>query len=306
MENITNKTHVDVDDNFTIPAGIIENVFGDNIASVKYYDFSKANLNQENRIGAVSSIASICYANQKALGSISLYDRLACESASLPSSSFEFVPMLFNYKEVSNAYVISSDIVIENSNALKFGQKIEENGIEYLLTNFRAIVYDFEEYSIDLRDHFNTEAECEIIKKHFTVFNINIDMPTFGQMVRHRVNWQVLSRRYVSGSKVPFTFYISDQMKNVLSGAWHTLDGCEFDIMTEDVIKLCLEHYKAALAAGIKPQVARGIIPQCAYTNAWCAFQSKQLENFMKLRLKTSAQKEVRLVAEAMKKILGE
>ena len=113
------------------PTGKIENVFGDNIAFVEYYEqFCYANQNQDTRIEAVTNVASVCYANPKALGSESLYDRLACESASLPSSSFEFVPMLFNYEEISNAYVISSNIMIENSNAIKFGQKIEENGIE--------------------------------------------------------------------------------------------------------------------------------------------------------------------------------
>lgn len=289
------------------PTGIVENIFGDGIAFVEYYEqFCYANHSNESRIEAVTNVASVCYANPKALGSKSLYNRLAAESEGLPSSSFEFVPMLFNYEEISNAYVISSNIMIENSNAIKFGQKIEENGVEYLLTNFRAIVYDFEEYGIDLRDCFNTETECEIIKKHFAVFNVNIDMPTFGQMVRHRVNWQVLSRRYVSGSKVPFTFYISEKMKKIKSYFGYTEQGDPNEIYTDDVIDICLEHYAEALKSGVKPEEARRIIPQAAYTNAWCGFQSKQLENFMKLRLKTSAQKEVRLIAEAMKKLLGE
>lgn len=286
------------------PTGKIENVFGDNIAFVEYYEqFCYANQNQDTRIEAVTNVASICYANPKALGSESLYNRLAAESASLPSSSFEFIPMLFEYNKIKKIYLFD----FKNSNALKFGQKIVENGVEYLLTNFRAIVYDFEEYSIDLRNCFNTESECEIIKKHFTVFNINVDMPTFGQMVRHRVNWQVLSRRYVSGSKVPFTFYISEKMKNIKSYLFKSIvyDEQIDPISTQNVIEICLNHYQEALNSGVKPEEARRIIPQAAYTNAWCGFQSKQLENFMKLRLKTSAQKEIRLIAEAIRDLLS-
>ena len=98
MEN--KKTHVNVDSSFTTPTGAVENVFNDNIAYVKHFDFSRANLNQENRIAAISQIASVCYQNPKALGSISLYDRLACESQGLPSSSFEMCPILLTEEEV--------------------------------------------------------------------------------------------------------------------------------------------------------------------------------------------------------------
>lgn len=56
-----------------------ENIFNDNIAYVENWDFSRANLNNENRIHAITLIASICYQNPKALGSDSLYNRLMAE-----------------------------------------------------------------------------------------------------------------------------------------------------------------------------------------------------------------------------------
>ena len=278
-----------------------ENIFGDNIAYLESYDFSKANMSNETRLDVITLVASICYQSPKAHKSESLYNRLMAESGGLPSSSFEFVPMLFDYEEISSAYYISSDIMIENSNAVKFGQKIEENGIEYLLTNFRAIVYDFEEYSIDLRDHFNTEAECAIIAKHFKVFKMKVDMPTFSQAVRHRVNWQVLSRRYVSGTRVPFDFYIADKMKSITS--INDVSGADEEFTTQQVIDICLVHYYASLKAGIKPQVARGIIPQCAYTIAWCAMQPKQFNSFINLRSDSHAQWEINQLSNAMKEL---
>ncbi len=54
----------------------------------------------------------------------------------------------------------------------------------------------------------------------------------------------------------------------------------------------------------MKPEEARRCIPQSAYTTAWCAMQPKQLENFMKLRLDSHAQKEIRLVAGAVQELL--
>ena len=77
-----------------------ENIFGDDIAFVEQYDSSTANLNEENRIKAITTVASICYQNPKALGSESLYNRLLAESQGLPSSSAEFVPVLLTEEEV--------------------------------------------------------------------------------------------------------------------------------------------------------------------------------------------------------------
>ena len=77
-----------------------ENVFGDDIAFVEQYDFSTANLNEENRILAITQVASICYQNPKALGSERLYNRLMAESMGLPSSSFEMCPILLTEEEV--------------------------------------------------------------------------------------------------------------------------------------------------------------------------------------------------------------
>lgn len=277
-----------------------ENIFNDGIAYVENWDFSTANLSNENRIHAITLIASICYQNPKALNSDSLYNRLMAESSGLPSSSFEFVPVLLNPLKEEHKVLIGN----VHSNVRKFGEWVEDG--KYLLTNYRAVIYDCEERCSLFTDEetindiknqylniFNTEEECKIIAKHFVVLKNHIDLPTFGQYVRHRINWQVVSRRYVSGKKMPFEFYISEKMKDVNSGK-----------STQEVIDVCLAHYFTALESGVKPEEARRIIPQAAYTTAWSAMQPKQLENFMKLRLDSHAQKEIRLVAEATQELL--
>ena len=297
------KTHIKVPDEFLRPHKELHNIFGDGIARVFSYDFSTANKCYENRVAAVSLVASVCYSNEKSLGSISLFDRLACESHSLPSSSFEFVPVLLNPRESSHALLLSQ----LDSNVRKYGEWIEDD--KYLLTNYRALVYDCEKHVKDLTDEnninsikklyleiYNTDAECKIIQKHFKVFQYKVDLPTMGQMVRHRVNWQVLSRRYVSGKKVPFEFYISDKMQNVVSN--------EGETSTTQLLELCVEHYFKAIADGVKAEDARRIIPQGAYTTFWGAYQPQQLENFFKLRLDSHAQKEIRLVAQAMQEMI--
>ena len=282
-----------------------ENIFGDDIAFIEQYDFSTANMSEENRIKAITTVASICYQNPKAIGSESLYNRLLAESKGLPSSSFEFVPVLFNENGLGNMVILMTEFSMEDLNIYKYGEKI---GNGYLLTNYRAVVYDYEKFGIDLRNHFNTQEECKIIKEHFKVFNFKVDLPTRSQMVRHRISWQELSRRYVSGSRVPFEFYVSEKMKDVyIFDEGVSVKGSKVKICftAQDIIDISLKFYKQALDQGVKPQEARRIIPQAAYTQIWGAFQPKQLENYFKLRLDESSQWEIRQTAIFMRELLG-
>ncbi len=264
-----------------------ENIFEDGIAFVENWDFSCANLNEENRIRAITQVASICYQNPKALGSESLYNRLMAESMGLPSSSFEFVPVLLDYENPKHKEILK----LEYSNCKKFGEILDDR---YLLTNYRALVYDYENskdsFSFDIRTIFNSEEECKIIKDYFKVFLYKVDLPTRSQMVRHRCSWQELSRRYVSGKKMPFEFYVSPKLKE--------------NQKVEDLIKQSTDLYFELLENGVKPQEARRVIPQMGYTQIWAAFMPKHLDNYFKLRLDESAQWEIRQTAIAMQELL--
>lgn len=288
-----------------------ENIFNDNIAEVESWDFSRANLSQENRVNAITQVASVCYQNPKALNSDSLYNRLACESIGLPSSSFEFVPVLLDPSKQEHRIILGR----VDSNARKFGEFIEENSKSYLLTNYRALIYDFEkrtenmdeESKESIRDSYlklyNTEEECNIIKKHFKVFKYKVDLPTRSQMVRHRASWQELSRRYVSGKRVGFDFYISEKMKKVISKNGYDEDLITYS--TQDVIDIAILHYFKALEDGVKPEEARRIIPQAAYSTVWAAFMPMHLENYFKLRLDSHAQWEIQQTAIAMNDLIS-
>lgn len=264
-----------------------QNILNDNIGFVENWDFSRANLNEENRILAITQVASICYQNPKALGSESLYNRLMAESMGLPSSSFEFVPVLLDYENPKHQEILK----LEYSNCKKFGEILDDR---YLLTNYRALVYDFEndkdKFSFDIRTIFNTQEECNIIKEYFKVFLFKVDFPTRSQMVRHRISWQELSRRYVSAKRVPFEFYVSDKLKD--------------NQKVQDLIKQSEDLYFELLENGVKPQEARRVIPQMGYTQIWGAFMPKQLDNYFKLRLDEHAQWEIRQTAIAMQELL--
>lgn len=279
-------THIEVNNDLLPLKGSKQGVLNSTTGSVEHYDFSLANSSYEARVQAVTKVASICYGNPKALGSISLFDRLQAEAAGLPSSSYEMCPILLTEEQFAK---------VDLKQCYKFGELVADE--QYLLTNLRALIADVG--PDESLKYLNTsEEEIQIIKDNFKVFLFNVDLSTRAQMVRHRCSWQELSRRYVSGKKTPFDFYISEK----LSGIEH--ESCDFGkYSTEYIIQTCVAHYNYAISIGVKPEEARRILPQAMMTTIWGAFQPTQLANFFTLRLDSHAQREIRLVAEAMKEI---
>ena len=278
------------------------NVFGDNLAFIQEYDFSRANSSHEARLNAVTSIASICYQAPDKIGSEGLYDRLANEDIGIPSSSFAFIPVLLD----EEALRILSDFDVDWDNCLNdvatFGEEVSLGGKRYLLTNLRALLQDLG-WTTDYKKaqelsekYFNTsEEDIEIIKKFYKVYKVKMDIATSKQWNRHNFHLQELSRRYVSGKKVPFDFYIDEKVQKVTS----VNDITEYtgNYTTQEVIDICMNHYYSALEQGVKPQDARRIIPQGAYTEIWTGMMPRVYENMLKLRTKPKTQWEFRQLA---------
>ena len=125
-------------------------------------------------------------------------------------------------------------------------------------------------------------------------------------MVRHRVSWQELSRRYVSAKRVPFEYYTSEKLKGFSAEIGEeSYDAEPIKTSINDLIKYNENMYYALLDAGVKPQEARRVIPQMGYTQIWGAFQPKQLDNYFKLRLDEHSQWEIRQTAIAMKELIN-
>lgn len=278
------------------------NVFNDNIAFIQEYDFSKANSSHQARLNVVTAVASICYQAPDKIGSESLYDRLANEDIGIPSSSFAFIPVLI--RESTNAEMFIKEIIdtIPQPDSSVFGEVFDYNGERILLTNLRALLQDLG-WTTDYKKaqelsekYFNTsEEDIEIIKKFYKVYKVKMDIATSKQWNRHNFHLQELSRRYVSGKKVPFDFYIDEKMQKIKS----VNDITEYtgNYTTQEVIDICMNHYYSALEQGVKPQDARRIIPQGAYTEIWTGMMPRVLDNMLKLRTKPKTQWEFRQLA---------
>ena len=276
------------------------NVFGDGIAFIKEYDFSKANSSHNSRLNAVTKIATVCYASPDKIGSQGLYDRLANEDIGIPSSAFAFIPVLMD-ENIMNNFIfdeVEGEVIPD---CLTFGEIISYNNKKYLLTNLRALLQDlgwttdFKKAQELSEKYFNTsEEDIEIIKKFYKVYKVKMDIATSKQWNRHNFHLQELSRRYVSGKKVPFDFYIDEKMQKVIS--MPPTEVIE-EFTTQQVIDICMRHYYTSLEQGVKPQDARRIIPQGAYTEIWTGMMPRVYENMLKLRTKPKTQWEFRQLA---------
>ena len=297
-----------------------ENLYGDNIAKVEQYDFSRANSSDEARTLAITSIAVICTQKFDSIGSEKLCTKLLTEAHGIPSSAYGFIPILLTSKNVLDISFKARGVddtrrIIRNKfpktlNIRKFGEEIIDG--DYLLTNLRALVNDIGLEAS--KEFYNTdENEIAIIKKHFKVFKHKMDMISARQFLRHTTAvWQELSRRYVSGKKVPFEFYICDSMKKVkwtktlhFSGDFGSEWTEKVDITTQQLIDNSVEHYFQALEQGVKPQQARYIIHPCVYTEIWSGWQPFALENMLTERTALGTQWELRQTALAIKELIG-
>lgn len=270
-------------------------------STVEAYDFSKANSSLEARIHAVTAVASVCYQSPKGPNSESLFRRLYTESGSLPSSSFEFVPILLDMRD--HKYRPWADKLHLASPVFKYGEIVHGG---YLLTNLRALIACVGP-DADNPVFFNTPTECQLIAQYFHVFKTDIDLATARQFMRHRASWQELSRRYVSGKKLPFEFYTSPKLSNIVSRyTFTTPDGhhISVDLTTEQLTQACLNHYDTALTSSVKPEEARRCIPQSMMTTVWSAWQPAQLANLFKLRCDPHAQSEINQLCTAMKDLI--
>ena len=270
----------------------------DDTGFVEYYDFSKANSSEQSRVEAVSTVASVCYGNEEK-PNFKIYDKLLNESLGLPSSSFEFVPVLLNGNAIdeimfSQSQLIGLPDVRPNviPNVVKFGQPIYLEESMYILTNLRALLEDYSTLkgflSYDIREIYNSsEEEQKIIKENFHVFKTKSTIRTIRQLVRHRsASFQELSRRYTSADKAPLEFYSESSCKPF------------------DTERTAVKRYNELISLGQPKEEARDVLPVSLYSTIWMAWQPEGLQTFLDLRVKKSAQKQIRELAEGMKSLL--
>lgn len=281
------------------------NLYGDSIAKVEQFDFSMANSSDEARTLAITTVATICTQKFDSIGSESLCTKLLTEAHGIPSSAYGFVPVLLSMSDRIKIFQLWDESGKKRYGLLhirKFGDDVEDG--KYLLTNLRALVNDIGLEAS--KEFYNTDInEIAIIKEHFKVFKHKMDIRSARQFMRHTTAvWQELSRRYVSGKKVPIEFYLQEKFHKGLP--LEIGNGVTEWIYPAILLQTLQENYYKLLDRGIKPQDARDILPLCTYTEIWSGWQPFALQNMLKERTAISTQWELRQTAVAMQELIKE
>jgi len=182
--------------------------------------------------------------------------------------------------------------------------------------------------SDDLSTDELTERDKKLIHylakhKHTSCFEhqgatLRLKVPIFiaRQIQRHRTfSYNEVSRRYVD---TPPEFFWPDKWRkraeNVKQGSSDeeltemlrpaSDDWVPVNEVVEDYLKYANAMYQDALSSGMAPEQARMLLPQATYTEFYMTGNLRNWAHFLKLRLDSHAQYEVRVVAEQVKDIL--
>ena len=134
----------------------------------------------------------------------------------------------------------------------------------------------------------NYQYPYEVASTHsqnIACFRIKVPMFVRSQFMRHRsASYLEMSRRYTKGAKIPFEFW---------SPVGFVYDSAH-----------ALNEYQSCIDAGMETQIASRFLPQTTYTEFYCMFEVEGLANFLRLRLDSHAQAEIRETAVAMLELL--
>ena len=273
------------------------NILQEGLGSIKVYDFSQANINYNSRVKAITDVASVCFGKDEAKKPEALYQRLIKESMGLPSSSFEFVPILISEEK----YIDLLEPLFENEleegeyyeDFWRFSDGIKVNDKRYILTNLRNCLNIFPDDIVNQLFN-NTEEEINIIKDNYFVFKIECDIVTARQWVRHRIfgSYNEKSRRYTKD--LPQIYTPVELSKTMVEDVFGNFQD------VENYIQLSLKMYEKALTQ-TSAQNARYLLPLGLMTTFWVGGTKRYWEHFIKLRTDKHSQREIRAYAEVIK-----
>jgi thymidylate synthase (FAD) len=159
--------------------------------------------------------------------------------------------------------------------------------------------------------------EYLLANEHFTpfehsVFQFHIKCPIFvaRQWMRHRWgSYNEISSRY---TEVKEEFYIPEkfriQDKSNRQGSIESGNLNQEFLLSEykKAIKNSYQTYEKLLKEGVAKEMARMVLPVSQYTEFYWTINARSLLNFLKLRMDSHAQKEIREYANSIAKIFEE
>jgi thymidylate synthase (FAD) len=131
------------------------------------------------------------------------------------------------------------------------------------------------------------------------------------QWFRHRVgvSYNEISGRYVEVKEefyTPVSFRKQSVSNRQASVEADDLNNRAITNLYDDALKIAYKAYLSLLKDGVCREQARGLLPQCTYTEFYFTCNLRSLLHFIKLRDSEHAQWEIQRYAKAMKTLASE
>ena len=156
-----------------------------------------------------------------------------------------------------------------------------------------------------VKNHHTSPLECV----QFT-FEVKAPIFVFRQWHRHRTwSFNEVSARY---SELPEEFYIpemsqitgqSTSNKQMRTDEVHP-EADYFQQLIDDQCAECFKSYQELLKKGCPRELARGVLPMNTYSHMFCTVDLHNLVHFIRLRLHSHSQYEIRVYAQAMLELI--
>ena len=135
-----------------------------------------------------------------------------------------------------------------------------------------------------------------MIEHAYATFYIRASRVLTHELVRHRLaSYSQRSQRYVKENEPRYV-----EPPEIKEGG--ELARQRF----EEVMKTCWEAYRDLLAKGIKPEIARYVLPNACESQIICTWNFREIRHIIKLRSSKRALPEFRAVASEMRRIAKE
>ena len=113
------------------------------------------------------------------------------------------------------------------------------------------------------------------------------------ELVRHRLaSYSQRSQRYVRENEPSYLVPPEVEASHDASVAFR------------EAMESAWQSYAALLRAGLKPEIARYVLPNACYTDIVCTWNFRELRHIIKLRTSPRALPEIRAVAGALRDIM--
>lgn len=214
------------------------------------------------------------------------------QSASNYNCSKIIDPLEDGISSIELIRVSGSDLDIANAARVSYGK----------------VSYEISEKDINLINFLIEHDHTSPLEHNQLSFRVKCPIFVARQWMRHRMNsYNEISYRY---APAPVEFYIPKEWRFQHKINHQASEGSfkDEDLLKKykDSIETAHKTYEEMLAKGVCRELARGILPVSIYTQFIFTCNLHSLMHFLNLRLKSGAQKEIRVYAQAMLELANE